>query len=288
MSSMKEIKQRIANVSSTEQIIKAMDIVASTKLQRARAQLEGVRPIYHELKRQVEEVGTQEEAKSHVFYAEREVGSSLYIVLTSDRGFSGGYNAGILAKALAHMNQGKREIIFVVGAKGYEELRKQRKNIIRKIIGLPDAQVYYGAERLAKWVIDLYQSGEVDEVFVAYTHFENVLSYVPYVERLLPVVTATGSRTESERKYEPTLATYIDHLIPIFLHMSLFRAFSESHTSEQAARMVSMDAAGKNAEEMIAELTRMYNRKRQAAITQEISEIVGSTNILHKGGRHDS
>ncbi|HHU50472.1 MAG TPA: ATP synthase F1 subunit gamma [Firmicutes bacterium] len=288
MSSMKEIKQRIANVSSTEQIIKAMDIVASTKLQRARAQLEGVRPIYYELKRLVAEVGDQEEAKTHVFYGEREVRNSLYIVLTSDRGFSGGYNAGILTKALAHMNQGKKESILAVGAKGYEYLRKQGKNIIRKIIDLPDTQVYYGTESIAKWVIDLYQSGEVEEVFVAYTHFENVLSYVPSVERVLPVVTNIGTRTESHRKYEPTLATYIDHLIPIYLHMNLFRAFSESHTSEQAARMVSMDAAGKNAEEMIEELTRMYNRKRQAVITQELSEIVGSTNILNKGGRHDS
>ncbi|NLZ52514.1 MAG: F0F1 ATP synthase subunit gamma, partial [Thermoanaerobacteraceae bacterium] len=152
-----------------------------------------------------------------------------------------------------------------------------------------DAQVYYGAESVAKWVIDFYLSGEVDEVFIAYTHFENVLSHVPYIEKILPVITgAVETIDESDRKYEPDMHTFIDHIIPLYLHMYLFRAFSESHTSEQAARMVSMDAAGKNAEEMIEKLTRMYNRQRQAAITQELSEIVGSTNILNKGGLNDS
>lgn len=288
MSSLKELKQRIANVSSTKQLIKAMDIVASTKLYRVRAQLEGVRPIYWQLKRIVEEAGREEAAQDHIYYAGREVRNSLYIILTSDRGFSGGYNANIVAKALDHMNQGKNEKILVVGSKGYEYFKKREKNIIRKVIDLPDAQVYYGAESIARWVINLYRSGEVDEVFIAYTHFVNVLSYTPCVERLLPVVTGNEPPLAwSERKYEPDLATFIDHTIPLYLHMSLFRAFSEAHTCEQAARMISMDEAGKNAEEMIEELTRMYNRKRQAAITQELTEIVGSTNILHEGGRHD-
>src|SRR5690554_742891 len=106
---------------------------------------------------------------------------------------------------------------------------------------MPDAQVYYGAGSIAGWVIDLYPSGEADEVFIAYTHFVNVLNYVPCVERLLPV--DTGGKPPliwNERKYEPDLATFIDHAIPLYLHMSLFRAFSEAHTSEQAARMISM------------------------------------------------
>ena len=287
MSSMKELKQRIANISSTKQLIKAMDIVASTKLHRARAQLEGVRPIYLELKRIVEALGRQERVQEHTFYAQRQVRSSLYIILTSDRGFAGGFNANIIAKALAHMEQGKNEKILIVGSKGYAYFKKRGKRIIRKIIDLPDTQVYYGTESIARWVIELYCSGEVDEVFLAYTQFENVLSQVPIVEQLLPVVRATSVLAEEgERKYEPELSIFSDHLIPFYLHMNLFRAFSESHTSEQAARMVSMDAADKNAEEMIEELTRIFNRKRQAGITQELSEIVGSTNILNKGGLH--
>lgn len=289
MSSMRDIKQRIANVSSTGQIIKAMDMIASTKLHKARAQLDGVRPIYHEIKLIVEELGNQKEAKTHVFYKEREVRSSLYIILTSDRGFSGGYNANIIAKALEHMNQGKNEKILIVGYKGYEYFKKRDKNIIRKVIDVVDSQVYHNTESIAKWLTNLYLSGEADEVFIAYTQFENVLSYVPYIEKLIPIATDNKAvEDRSDRKYEPDIHSFIDHVVPLYLHMNIFRAFSESHTSEQAARMVGMNSAGKNASEMIEKLTREYNRKRQAAITQELSEIIGSANVLNKGGIHDS
>lgn len=289
MTSMRDIKQRIANVSSTEQIIRAMDMVASTKLQKARKQLEGVRPIYNELRRTVEEISSHEVAETNIFYEKREVKNSLYIILTSDRGLSGSYNANITEKALQHMNQGKNEKILIVGSKGNEFFKKRDKNIIRTIIDIADAQAYYGAESLAKWLTELYLSGEVEEVFIAFTHFENVLNHVPKVEQLLPIAAGAEKILDSnEKTYEPDMNTFIDHVIPLYLHMNLFRAFSESHTSEQAARMVNMDAAGKNASDLIKELTSMYNRKRQAAITQELSEIVGSANTLNKGGIHDS
>ncbi len=289
MSSMRNIKQRISNISSVEQIIKAMDMVASTKLIKARTRLEGVRPIYHELKRMVEEAGYDDDGKTHPFYEEREVKNSLYIILTSDSGLSGGYNINISAKALDHMNQGKNEKILVVGAKGKEYFKKKGKNIIHAIIEMEEAQVYFNAEKLAKWIMDTYLSGETDEVFIAYTRFDTVLRYVPIVEKLLQAgAEVTEHESHSDKKYEPDINTFIDHIIPLYLHMNLFRAFSEANTSEQAARMVSMDAAGKNASEMTEDLTLMYNRKRQADITQELSEIVGSANILNKGGLHDS
>ena len=288
MSSMRDIKQRISNVSSAEQIIKAMNMVASTKLIKARAQLDGVRPIYRQLKRVVEQLGSQNGSKKHTFYEEREVKNSLYIILTSDRGLSGSYNANIIAKALEHMKQGKNEKILIVGSKGYDYFKKKDMNIIRKIVDMADAQVYYETESLSKRVLDYYLSGEVEEVFIAYTHFESVLNYVPIVEKLLPVAKDTIKDSEIvDMKYEPDIDTFIDQVIPLYLHMNLFRAFSESHTSEQAARMVNMDAAGKNASDIIKDLNRMYNRKRQAAITQELSEIIGSANMMKKGGVHD-
>ncbi len=284
MSSMRSIKQRITNVRSVEQIIKAMDMVASTKLHKARAQLNGVRPIYYELKRMTEELSSTNSAKSHIFFNEREVKNSLYIVLTSDRGLSGSYNTNIASKALEHMNQKKNEKIIVVGSKGNEYFKRKGKNILYSFTDVDDAQVYYSSERVAKRLIDVYLSGKVDEVFIAYTHFESVLSYVPVVEKLLPVATNPAKDSDYDDKgYEPDIDTFIDHVIPLYLHMNLFRAYSESHTSEQAARMVNMDAAGKNASDLIEELNHMYNRKRQADITQEISEIVGSVNVLNKG-----
>lgn len=286
MSSTRDIKQRIANVSSVEQIIKAMDMVSSTKLVRARRQLEGVRPIYRELKAVVEEVGSLKAAGKHEFYKEQEAKTSLYIVMTSDRGLAGSYNANILSKALEHMNQGKEEKILSIGYKGTEYFARKGKNILRSIVDVSDAKVYYGSESIAEWAVELYLNGEVGEVFVAYTHFENVLNYEPVIEKILPVsVEDINNGDYSYRKYEPDLERFIDYTIPLYLHMNIFRALSESHTSEQAARMVNMDAAGKNASEIKEDLTRMYNRRRQAAITQEISEIVGSANIMNKGGR---
>ena len=284
MSSTKDIKQRIANIRSVEQIIKAMEMVASTKLVKARRQLEGVRPIYQELKSIVEEVGNLKDAQKHTFYKEREVKNSLYIIVTSDRGLAGSYNANVMTQALRHMEE-KKEKLIVVGFKGCDYFNKKGKDVIRQIIDVRDANVYYGCENLANTAIDLYLSDQVQEVFIVYTHFKNVLSYEPVIQKILPIIgQVVEEKDYSTRKYEPNIETYIEETIPLYLHMKLFRAFSESHTSEQAARMVNMDAAGKNASEIIEDLTSMYNRKRQAAITQEISEIVGSANIMNKGG----
>lgn len=279
MASMKDIKQRIANVKSTEQIIRAMYTIASTKLHKIRAQLEGVRPMYHDLERQVQALGAHPDAGKNTFYAQRDVQHSLYIVLLSDRGFAGAYNSNVLSKALHHM-QDKNEKIITIGAKGYDFFKKQNKNILRGISNLPDSQMYHDSEKLAKWMTQQYLCCEADELFVAYTEFKNVLSYTPSIKQLLPVPLEEALPAGSwDKKYEPDLDTVIAHTIPLYMHMNLFRAFSESSTSEQAARMVSMDAAGKNSSELIEDLTMNYNRQRQAAITQELNEIVGGANI---------
>lgn len=292
MGSMRNIKKRISNVQSAEQIVKAMNMVASSKLYKIRAQLEGTRPIYKELKRVVEEVATIKEAQSHVFYEEKDVKSSLYVILTSDRGLSGSYNSNIINKSLDHMKRVKDEKILVVGSKGYEYFKKMDKNIVRRVIDMADAQLYYSSENISKWITELYLSGEVDEVFICYTYFENVLNSVPVIEKLLPINGKIDSdfdieEDDNNKKYEPSLNEFIEHVVPLYLHMSVFRALSESHTSEQAARMVNMDAAAKNASDLVDDLTSLYNRKRQAAITQELNEIVAGANILKKGGIDD-
>ncbi len=293
MSSLRDIKQRISNVTSVEQIVGAMDMVASTKLHKARAQLEGVRPIYYELKRKKDELKMNVEASSHPFFRYTKVDKSLYIVLTSDKGLSGSYNANVFSTALDHMNQGKNERIISVGSRGSEFFKKNCKNVIHSVVDVADAKVYYSSERVAKWLIDVYLSGEVQEVFIVYTYFKNVLRYQPIVEKILPLgtkynVTACSNDNQTDVRYEPNVETFIDNLIPLYLHMSLFLAYCESHTSEQAARMVNMDAAKKNASDLTDQLNHMYNRQRQTEITQELAEIVGSANILNKGGIYDS
>ena len=157
---------------------------------------------------------------------------------------------------------------------------------------MADAQLYYGSKNISKRIREFYLSGRVDEVFICYTKFENVLTTVPVVEKLLPINGKADGESDMEdvynnKKYEPSLNEYIEHVVPLYLHMSVFRALSESHTSEQAARMVNMDAAAKNASDLVDDLTSLYNRKRQAAITQELNEIVAGANILKKGGIDD-
>ncbi|WP_459770875.1 ATP synthase F1 subunit gamma [Alkalibacterium sp. s-m-28] len=291
MSSTRDIKKRIANVSSVEQIIKAMDMVASTKLIRARESLDGIRPIYLNLKRIVTELGKQMENAEHKFFKERtDTKNTLYVVLTSDRGLSGSYNSNILSKALKHMNKGKNEKLIVVGTKGIDFFKREGKDIIRSVYDISDDNVFYGTENMAQNIHDVFLSDEVDieEVYLVYTHFENVLTLEPKIEKLLPVeMDESDENYITDIKFEPGTDNFIDHVVPLYLHMSLFRAFSEAHTSEQAARMVSMDAAGKNANDLVEDLNRVYNRKRQAEITQELSEIVGSAESMKKGGTDD-
>jgi len=277
---MRDIKNRIENVSSTEQLIKAMDTIASTKLHKARLQLNGVRPMYNGLKEQVEEIGEREDALKHAFYEEREVKNSLYVVMTSNQGYVGSYNSAVLNAALEHMDDGREEKILSIGTKALSYFRKREKNIVRKITDVADSHVYYGSQEIAQWITNQYLTEEVDEVYIVYSKFVNVLTHEPKVEKILPIKSNfTYLGYESDREYEPSISSVIDHLVPLYLHMNIFRAFSEAHTSEQSARMVNMDSAGKNASELIRELTLSYNRQRQGAITQELSEIVGGTNF---------
>lgn len=276
MASMRDIQQRITNVSSTAQIIKAMDSIASSKLHKARAQLVGARPIYDGLLETVKRLSRFDEVQDHPYYEKRKVKQSLYIVLSSNQGFAGGYNAGVLNKALQHM-KGKNEQILVVGRKGQSFFNKHRKNIIRTVNDMAESQVYYGTEAMAARIDIDYRDGKFDEVFLVHTRFENVLNYTPMVTKLLPLEYEPVALPPVDALHSPDLHTVLDNTVPLFLHMSLFQAFSDSHTSEQAARMVTMNAAGKNAEELIDDLYTQYNRERQAAITQEISEITGGS-----------
>lgn len=281
MSSMKDIKQRKANVTTTKHIVKAMDMVSSTKLQKARARLEGARPIYNEIKNIIDDLKSNEEARNYFFEVSREVKSSAYIIMTSDKGLCGGYNTNVSEKALAHMNEGKNEKILIIGSKGSEYFKSHNKNIFRRITDISETQIYEDSCRMGKFIASLYDSGEVDEVFIAYTHFESTLNHIPVVEKLLPISDGSDETLKnSKMKYEPDIISFIDHVMPLYLHMYLFAASSESLACEHAARMFNMESASKNANEIIDDLNRMYNRKRQAAITQELTEIVGGANIL--------
>ena len=272
MSSMREIKQRIKNIESVEQLIRAMHMVSSTQLRRANRQLEGAIPVQEALTRKINELATLEEARHYPCHARRPIRNSLYVVFTGDRSLAGSYYNKVQKFALENMKD-KNEKIIVIGSYGHRFFQKNKKNIVRSIVDLADSRIYYGSQNIANILLESFLEGESDEVFLIYTKFENVLTSNPTIERVLPLPLAEAE--PSFEAFEPSLGVYLDHLVPFYMHMCIFRAFSEAHTSEQASRMIAMDTAGNNARELVENLQRNLNRQRQQEITQELSEIVG-------------
>ena len=283
MSSMKVIKRRITSVRSTQHIMKAMDLVAASKLQKAKARLDVVRPLYSNMKLVMDGIRASEDAGDNVFVEKREVKNIAYVVITSDRGLCGGFNLNVSKEALAFIDarSDKKEKIIAVGAKGNEYFRRRRKNVIHKFAEPPEGAMYNDAKRIGSLLVSMYKSGEVDEVYVVYTHFNSVLAHIPHIVKLLPVGAISNKPGDTGlMTYEPDIDTFMTHAVPMYLDIFMYGAMVESAVCEQASRMTSMDAAARNASEIIDDLTLVFNRKRQSMITQEITEIVSGANAL--------
>jgi len=284
MASMKAIKKRISSVNNTKKIMKAMNLVAASKLQKAKNRLDDIRPMYGDIKKLMENIRAGVSDDMEIPFAEaREVKNIAYIVLTSDRGLCGSFNATVSKEALAYVEalKDKSAKIIAVGSKGWDYFRRRGKEIVHRCEGASEATAFTDAEALGMKVADMYKSGEVDEVYIVYTHFESVLTHIPYIEKLLPLKMAAsegfdpGSFTMS---YDPDINTFITNAVPMYLSITIFGAMMESAVCEQASRMTSMDSATRNASEILDDLTLEYNRKRQSMITQEITEIVSGAN----------
>jgi len=284
MSSMKAIKKRISSVNNTKKIMKAMNLVAASKLQKAKVRLDDIRPMYSDIKKVMEHIRAGISDDMNVPFAEdREVKNIVYIVLTGDRGLCGGFNATVSKEALAYVDAHKNvnAKIIAVGSKGWDYFRRRKKEIVHRCEGASEATSFTDAEVIGNIVAKMYEEGEVDEVYIVYTHFESVLTHIPYIEKLLPLRMAEsddfdpGSFTMS---YDPDIITFIKNAVPMYLNITIFGAMMESAVCEQASRMTSMDSATRNATEIIDDLTLEFNRKRQGMITQEITEIVSGAN----------
>ena len=286
MPSMKAVKRRIGSVKNIQQIMKAMKLVATSKVQRFRVKMDAVKPMFDEANNFVQRGITHQDAMDSPYYQAREVKKVAYVVITGERGLCGSYNSNILKESLAHMNQNaKSESVITLGAKGREYFVRRDKKHVAEYKGILENVSYKDAEAVAKQLVNMYNAeGEdrVDEVYLAYTQFETLLSHVPTVTKLLPLG-APDENTEAggvEVDYEPDVLTYLDKAVPVYLTMLIYGAMTQASVCEQAARMTSMDSASRNAEELVDKLTLQYNRQRQGAITQEISEIVGGANAI--------
>ena len=276
---MKEIKTRIKSVESTKQITKAMELVSSSKFRKAKERAESARPYFNTLYNTVQDIAKNTSNSKNVFLKERKVNNVCYIVVAGDRGLAGGYNSNILKAVIAHNKLGTGKVI-TVGKKAKESLSKRGYEVIDYIESVEKC-VYEDANRVAQAAMEAYKNGEVDEVNLVYTEFISALSQEPKIVKLLPV-TIDNTNNEKEVKkgkaavqYLPSADAVLGYVLPKYVSGSVYGAIAESFASEQAARRTAMESATDNANEMISKLELVYNRARQAAVTQEISEIVG-------------
>ncbi len=278
--STKEIKNRIRSMESTKQITKAMEMVAASKLRRAQAQISNSRPYFEILYSTIQDITRTNRDFTSPYLKEREVKKSLYIVIAGDRGLAGGYNSNILKMVYAEM-QGKDTVVLPIGKKAVDFFRS--KGIPALTEGYAEAaDVSIGdCFSISKQLSRGFLAGEFDEVHVAYTNFVSILSQVPAVMPLLPLKKPEETSAPEIRQcvgvYEGTPEEVFAAIVPEYLGGILYGALCESRAAEQAARRSAMDSATQNADEMIADLSLKFNRARQAAITQEITEIVAGS-----------
>ena len=274
--STKEIKNRIRSMESTKQITRAMEMVATSKLRHAQTQVSASRPYFEILLDTIRDIVCTGSGEDSPYLAKRPVKRTAFVVFAGDRGLAGGYNSNLFKMAYSAM-EGKEAVVLPVGKKAVEFFRTRNVPMLTE-------QTYHAAEvsvgdcfSIAKQLCKAYVRGEFDEIVVVYTKFVSVLSQVPQMLRLLPLEKDAAEQPKSEMIYEPSCEAVLEAIIPEYLGGVLYGTLCESRAAEQAARRTAMNAATQNAEEMIADLSLKFNQARQAAITQEITEIVAGS-----------
>jgi F-type H+-transporting ATPase subunit gamma len=274
--STKEIKNRIRSMESTRQITKAMEMVAASKLRRAQAQVLNSRPYFEILYSTINDIVDSNQDFSSPYLTARPVKKTAYVVIAGDRGLAGGYNSNVLKLCYAEM-AGKNAVVLPIGRKTVDFFKSKKVEILTEAYAEAEDVSVGDCFSIAKSLCKAYKAGQIDEIHVGYTNFVSVLSQTPSTLRLLPLIrqkTGREGMVSQDIEYEPGSVEVFDAIIPEYLGGILYGALCESRASEQAARRTAMDSATQNADDMIADLSLKYNRARQAAITQEITEIV--------------
>ena len=274
--STKEIRNRIRSMESTKQITKAMEMVAASKLRRAQAQILNSRPYFEILYATINDIVDSNREFSSPYLTQRPVKKCAYVVIAGDRGLAGGYNSNVLKLAFAEM-EGKDAVVLPIGKKAVDFFRSRKVPAITENYAEAEDVSIGECFSIAKTLCKAYQKGEFDEIYVGYTNFVSVLSQTPATLRLLPLLRQDTDRVKVSKVqtiYEPDSEEVFEKIVPEYLGGVIYGALCESRAAEQAARRTAMDSATQNADEMIADLSLKFNRARQAAITQEITEIV--------------
>jgi len=282
---MRDIKRRIKSVNSMEHITNAMKLVSAAKLRRAKNTFEKTREYFHFVTESIEEIfNNTKEVPTQYLKGSREIKTTCYIIMTSSRGLCGSFNSNVIKEAAKEIAADpERPVIVAVGGKGKEYFQKRGYEIFEEYMLPPESISFIETHDISKPIIDLYNSGKIDEVVMIYTSFKSSLEQRVKTVTLLPFEIHKDPDFPKHEKlvdYEPSVEEVFNYLVPKYVEIMIYGAIVESATCEHAARRIAMENATDNAREMIGELTLFYNRTRQAAITKEISEIVGGAEAL--------
>lgn len=289
MASMRDIKRRKNSVQSTQQITKAMKLVSTVKLQKARSRAEDSKAYFDCMYQTMTSLLAKAGNVNHPYVQGGGSDKKAIVVITSNRGLAGGYNSNIVKLVTSSGFEKENTVIYGIGSKGIELLKSRGFEIAEDCSELIEEPTYSDAKALADKLLTAYANGEIGEIYVAYTFFKNTVSHVPTLIKVLPAEAAEETVEETAEtdlakltpmNFEPEEEEAITLLVPKYVSSILYGAFIEAVASENGARMQAMDSATSNAEEMINDLELKYNRARQGAITQELTEIIAGAEAL--------
>ena len=291
MASMKEIKRRRTSIQSTEQITKAMKLVATVKLQKARVKADSSKPYFNLMYETISNILEKSENINHK-YLKSGGGKKAIIVITSNRGLAGGYNNNIIKLVSSNFDTDDC-LVYAVGKKGKDGLERRGYTIAGEYSEIMNEPLYADAADITKVLLTAFEKGEVSDIYMAYTVFKNTVVHIPTLLHLLPVVTDSVKENFEETSgleekrgpravmdYSPNEEEVLDAIVPKYISSIIFGALGQALAAENGARMNAMDNATNNAAELIDKLSLQYNRARQGAITQELTEIVAGANAI--------
>lgn len=278
----KEIRVKIASIKNTQKITRAMEMVAASKMRKTKERMQATRPYSQKIGLIIKHLAHANPEYKHSFLVRREVKRVGLIVISSDRGLCGGLNANLFRKTLGQLTEWEKAGIEVdvcaVGTKASGFFSNLKTNLVGQVTKIGDTPHLNDIIGIIKIMLDAYQEGRIDELYIVSNEFVNTMTQRPHIDRLLPVIADQIEESLSghwDYIYEPDAKEVLDHLLTRYIESIVFQGLVENNACEQAARMIAMKSASDNAGNLIKELQLIYNKARQAAITQEISEIVG-------------
>lgn len=287
MASMRDIKRRKSSIQGTQQITKAMKLVSTVKLQRARASAERSKEYFNCMYDTVNSILARVGHIDHKYLNSGESEKKAVIVITANRGLAGGYNSNVEKLVMRHPDWKKEDlVIYSIGSKGREAFQRHGYEVHECNNDIVEGPAYADAMALSGQLLKSYADGEIGEIYLAYTAFKNTVSHVPTLLKLLPVEVQAPAENEEKNQvetlmnFEPQEEEALDMLIPKYVTSLIYGALMEAVASENGARMQAMDNATSNAEEMISDLALKYNRARQSSITQELTEIIAGAEAI--------